>query len=432
MGSADYRRRAREALRGKWLSMWLVMLAALALICNLGLDRVYKNNFSYYVYWSLKVGSLELTFTKNLFYLPKNAMGWVLVVILAALWLIQPLVQVGRYRAAGAVVDGQKPALRQLFPKKLIWKALWMNIVFWFLVGLQFLLLIVPGLIAIYRYGMADYLLAENPEMGPIEALRESRKRMKGHKGACFCLDFSFFGWILLASAASIALQWMVDGATIVLDFIFVLLSSAALNAYVLTARTLFFRGVLRGEAVCVDAHKAGDLNRGADVEPESGRRRVPPDASETMAKDMFFQYGCSRRRMEADGVLEEYAAMGASDCQEERWRRAYGDGLMRRFDRESAALNDLILLAEEYGLCDLIDRALERIDRHIRQETLPDAEILSMCGRTLAAVCSGAFDENAAYVARKRDQISGLLRRLEANAAAGDGREAMGKIRRR
>lgn len=60
------------------------------------------------------------------------------------------------------------------------------------------LLLIVPGIIAAYRYRMALYLLLENPDLGVMDCLKTSSRMMKGHKWELFVLDLSFIGWYLL------------------------------------------------------------------------------------------------------------------------------------------------------------------------------------------------------------------------------------------
>jgi uncharacterized membrane protein len=60
------------------------------------------------------------------------------------------------------------------------------------------LLLIVPGIIAGFSYAMAPYLMADNPALGPMEAIRASKEMMKGHKFELFCLGLSFIGWALL------------------------------------------------------------------------------------------------------------------------------------------------------------------------------------------------------------------------------------------
>lgn len=62
------------------------------------------------------------------------------------------------------------------------------------------LLLVVPGIIMGYTYGMTDYILAEYPEMEPGEVLRTSKAMMTGNRWRLFCLQFSFIGWSLLCS----------------------------------------------------------------------------------------------------------------------------------------------------------------------------------------------------------------------------------------
>lgn len=56
-----------------------------------------------------------------------------------------------------------------------------------------------PGIIAQYRYAMVPYLMAEFPELKIMDAIRESKRLMKGNKWRLFCLQISFFGWSLLA-----------------------------------------------------------------------------------------------------------------------------------------------------------------------------------------------------------------------------------------
>ena len=60
------------------------------------------------------------------------------------------------------------------------------------------LLLIVPGIIAAYRYRLAIYLLFDHPEYSPLECIRISKKLMQGRKMELFMLDLSTIGWRLL------------------------------------------------------------------------------------------------------------------------------------------------------------------------------------------------------------------------------------------
>lgn len=61
------------------------------------------------------------------------------------------------------------------------------------------LLLIIPGIIAYYRYSQAYYILQDNPEIGALEAIRQSKELMKGRKLNLFVLHLTFIGWALLA-----------------------------------------------------------------------------------------------------------------------------------------------------------------------------------------------------------------------------------------
>ncbi len=62
------------------------------------------------------------------------------------------------------------------------------------------LLLIVPGIIAAIRYSMGYYLMVENPDISPMEALRESSELMKGHKMDFLMFAISFIGWVILSA----------------------------------------------------------------------------------------------------------------------------------------------------------------------------------------------------------------------------------------
>jgi uncharacterized membrane protein len=60
------------------------------------------------------------------------------------------------------------------------------------------LLLIIPGIIAALAYSQTFYLLADNPALGPLEAIRMSKEIMRGYKGKLFCLGLRYFCWALL------------------------------------------------------------------------------------------------------------------------------------------------------------------------------------------------------------------------------------------
>jgi len=89
----------------------------------------------------------------------------------------------------GNLLDGFSMLLRFLF----------LSVLSALIVGLLSLLLVVPGIIASYRYRMALYVMIDHPEMGVVQCMRESARMMKGHKLELFTLDLSFLGWRILA-----------------------------------------------------------------------------------------------------------------------------------------------------------------------------------------------------------------------------------------
>ena len=81
----------------------------------------------------------------------------------------------------------------------IFFKVLWLNILMFIFVFLWSLLLIVPGIVAIYRYRMALYIMIDNPKLSALECIRASKQMMTGRKGELFVLDLSFLGWYLLS-----------------------------------------------------------------------------------------------------------------------------------------------------------------------------------------------------------------------------------------
>jgi uncharacterized membrane protein len=71
------------------------------------------------------------------------------------------------------------------------------------------LLLVIPGIIAAFRYAMAFFIIADDEECGPLEAIGRSKEMMKGNKWKFFCLHWRFFGWALLASFFTLGIGWL-------------------------------------------------------------------------------------------------------------------------------------------------------------------------------------------------------------------------------
>ena len=60
------------------------------------------------------------------------------------------------------------------------------------------LLFIIPGIVMSFAYALTPYILADEPEIDSLEAIRKSKAMMQGHKWELFVLHLSFLGWEIL------------------------------------------------------------------------------------------------------------------------------------------------------------------------------------------------------------------------------------------
>lgn len=435
--SRDFRLQARRALTGKW-KKWILLFALAAAFSeafglNVPLNYLFSQSRSISLP-GLSVGSMEGT----LYYMAPAGFGWVLAAVVIACGLASCVSIVGRYRAAHAAIDDEDISVKTLFPWKLLGKCVVMNVARFTMVWLWSLLLLFPGLIAAYRYSMAEDLLARNPELGPIEALRESRLRMHGFKLSLFSLDISFILWILLIELVGMGVDELLQatgahstGVLIAVDAAYTVamwFATAALSVYRSTARALFFWQVdkVRANPYFEGAQTQGNpyAQYAQQPEPEAEDREQKAEesaADEAAAEQLYRRHRCSRISMRQAGVLEKYESLNPAPYREEILRRDYGNELMRRFSANPDALDDLLSLASEYSMDGLTDRMLERVERHIREESAAPEAVLNMAGRTLAMLTSGAFEADPGFVARKKAQIANMAARMEEKLRVSD-----------
>ena len=250
MKAKDYQAKARRALKGKWVRTALIILLAQAVlgVVILIVNFVAMGPLMVSVFRGLDraVYGAEVT-TSQLVQIPASFFIIVAAGALIAM-VVQSLLAVGISDVCRTVLDGRQPGPRQLFPVRLLGRVIVMNLVRAALVAVQLMLLIVPGVMAMYRYAMADYLRAAHPDLGPVEALHRSARRMKGRKAKLFYVQVSFIGWAALCVLPSILVNLWAGtrfGAAFVLSFIVMLLCGAAMlfvAAYMLVAITAFFK----------------------------------------------------------------------------------------------------------------------------------------------------------------------------------------------
>lgn len=131
-------------------------------------------------------------------------LGW------AAYLLIIPALNLGIFRIFLKIARGEEAELKELFwGFRYFLKALGLTVMISIFVFLWSLLLLVPGIIAAYRYSQAYFILADNPEIGIMDAIRQSKQMMVGHKMEYFVLELSFLGWMLLCMFCFIGILWL-------------------------------------------------------------------------------------------------------------------------------------------------------------------------------------------------------------------------------
>ena len=130
------------------------------------------------------------------------------------------------------------------------------------LVFLWSLLLVVPGIVAAYRYSMAWFLKSENPSWGALKCINESKRLTGGRKMALFKLDCSYF-WALLAVLISLLpLMYLVgtsSRAAEELEMSAALLASALaasmtailVSIYMNLGRAVFYRCLAGKDGAC-------------------------------------------------------------------------------------------------------------------------------------------------------------------------------------
>ena len=210
----DFRRIARNSLTNKWLIAVAVGLVAsilggigsngpefkvnidgsnIAMNFNMAGQTIYSTGTNGGI--NSEIGAFILTS------LP--------IIITAALFMAVIYFVLGSFVGVGYakfnlnLVDRNKASFENLFEYFSNWKTTTitrlLRALYTFLWSLLF---IIPGIVAGFSYAMTEYILAENPELTPDEAIQASKSMMMGNRWRLFCLQFSFIGWDILATLA--------------------------------------------------------------------------------------------------------------------------------------------------------------------------------------------------------------------------------------
>lgn len=114
--------------------------------------------------------------------------------------LISVILEVGFTIYCLGIAHGREMPVTSLFDGfSLVGRIIALTIIQYFFIFLWTCLLIVPGIVAFYRYRFSYYNLIEYG-VGPMEAIRMSKMQTMGFKMPLFTLDLSFIGWAILSA----------------------------------------------------------------------------------------------------------------------------------------------------------------------------------------------------------------------------------------
>jgi len=193
---------AKEKLKGRWGSAVAVAFVA-------GVVGVYGG------FGSPSNSNQVDTVVPNL---DPGVMGFVTAMLIVGfIWMllaffVGPVIALGERTFFVGVCRDEPVKFSTLFSRFSICLKAWcLNFMMAIFIGLWSLLLVVPGIIAYYRYFLAKYIMAEDTSVGVMDAIRQSKEMMKGYKGKLFVLELSFIGWALLCGLTlGIGLLWLI------------------------------------------------------------------------------------------------------------------------------------------------------------------------------------------------------------------------------
>lgn len=197
MKVSELKRQAKLSLKGKWgLAVLLTLIVFLiSTFLPLVVEIILSGGFTQWLFqdetpfWATTFSTL-LTIA-------------LLPLTVAVYWFFLTLVRNENpniYKVFSIYKDGKNTL-------KLIFASILQGI----LIFLWTLLLIIPGIIKSMSYSQMFFLLRDFPELTTLEAISESKKRMKGLKWKYFLMHLSFIGWgILCLFSLGIGFLWLI------------------------------------------------------------------------------------------------------------------------------------------------------------------------------------------------------------------------------
>ena len=188
MSRAELKRDAKEKLKGNWGTVIIVIIivGAITFFCNQAVMSLFGKD-------------IDTEFLGGDTVKMKSLSSPGLLVNVVVSCAIAAFFGLGQSKVFLKVSRSEKPSVEDVFSMgKYFVPAFIAAFVTALFVGLWTLLLIIPGIIASYRYKLYQYVLLDNPDMKAMEVVSRCKEMMVGHKMDLFVLELSFLGWMIL------------------------------------------------------------------------------------------------------------------------------------------------------------------------------------------------------------------------------------------
>ena len=129
-------------------------------------------------------------------------------IVLLLVFYLSASIQVGISLFCLDIYNGKGINFSTLFGSFNTLKPLAITILLTLIIGVGFILLIIPGIILTLMYSQVYYILAENPDIGVLEAFKKSEKMMKGKKGQLFMLSLRVILYLIF-SVFTLFIWWI-------------------------------------------------------------------------------------------------------------------------------------------------------------------------------------------------------------------------------
>lgn len=113
--------------------------------------------------------------------------------------LITGPMTLGLYIFTLAFLNEESLEFKKIFSGfKFYFKALFASVIYLVVVLIGFVLFIIPGIVFAMMFSQVYFIIADNPEVGVIEAFKQSKAMMHGHKWQFFKLSLRYAFYFLL------------------------------------------------------------------------------------------------------------------------------------------------------------------------------------------------------------------------------------------